>query len=694
MPELYVSDHFLNNLDRLTADLRRQTLRKLELLAQNPRHPSLNAHQLERAPGKWECYITMAYRLIYEPVEDGLRLWYVGAHSIVDRVQQAGFASHTAFRRWQEPPEPAEAPPFEIPTEWLQPRADRSPDNPFVRLTPAALRILGVPPALVKAVQQLRYLEDLERLPGLPAQSLGWLLDLATHPALEETLFDPQRLVFRATLNQLTGYCEGRIKRLLLNLSPEQEEFVTRDLPGAVLVRGCAGSGKTTVAVYRAIRYAERGESVIFLTFNKTLARVAKRLIEELIGPLPDNLEVINIDALLVGLLRERGHTVTLVDNEMQDRLLYDALRATKDRRRHPVLALPVTFFRDEIARVIKGHGLRTVADYLVIPRYGRQTALKAEARKAVWAVYEHYQAALEARGEMDWQDVTLRAYDELLGQPLSPPYEHVIVDEGQDLTAMQVRVAQRLNKGGPSAVPRTFFLVGDVAQTLYARGFSWKAAGLQVQGRTFSLRRNFRNTREVAETAAVLSACNHTVKLSTDFVDPQYTDRQGPKPIVLRCDVTDREPRAVSEKILDLVGDQTFRVSDFAVLCPRVELCQEYQRRLTAAGIPCQIYQAPDFDILEERVKVLTIHSAKGIEFPIIFLVGLHEGTLPHSPYQDHQDEEAALALERERTLLYVGMTRAAEALYLVTSRQGPSPFLREIAHVVCEEPFTGGKE
>ncbi|HOD03930.1 MAG TPA: ATP-dependent helicase [Anaerolineaceae bacterium] len=694
MLELFVSDHFLAGLDKLTADLKKQTLRKLELLAQNPRHPSLNAHQLERAPGKWECYITMSHRLIYEPVEEGLRLWYVGAHQIVDRVQQAGFASHTAFRRWQEPPEPAEAPPFEIPADWLQPREDRPPDNPFVRLTPAALRILGVPPSLVKAVQQLRYLEDLERLPELPTQSLGWLLDLATHPELEETLFDPQRLIFRATLDQLEGYCEGRIKRLMLNLSPEQEEFVTRDLPGAVLVRGCAGSGKTTVAVYRAIRYAERGESVIFLTFNKTLARVARRLIEELIGPLPDNLEVTNIDALLVRLLRVRGHTVTIVDDEKQARLLHTALGAVKAARRHPVLALPATFFRDEIARVIKGHGLRTEDDYLAIPRYGRKTALKAEARNAVWAVYEHYQAALQAHGCMDWQDVTFQAYNELLRQPLSPPYDHVIVDEGQDLTAMQVRVAQRLNKGGAAEAARTFFLVGDVAQTLYVRGFSWKTAGLQVQGRSFSLRRNFRNTREVAEAAAVLNAYNHTVKLSTDFVDPQYTDRQGPKPIVLRCDITDREPRAVYEKILDLVGDQTFRVSDFAILCPTVELCQEYQRRLTAADIPCQIYQAPDFDILEERVKVLTIHSAKGIEFPIIFLVGLHEGTLPRSPYQDHQDEEAALALERERTLLYVGMTRAAEALYLVTSTQFPSPFIREIAHVVCEEPFTGGKE
>lgn len=695
MPELFVSDHFLAGLDELPSDLKRQTLRKLDLLAENPRHPSLNAHRLERAAGKWECYITMSHRLVYEPIEEGLRLWYIGAHQIVDRIQQAGFASHTAFRRWQEEPgAPPEAPSFEIPAAWLQVCDNRTPDNPFTRLSPAALRILGVPASLVKAVQQILYLDDLEKLPGLPQQSLTWLLDLATHPALGEALFDPSRLIFRTTLDQLEGYCEGRIKRLMLNLSPEQEKFVDLNLSGALLVRGCAGSGKTTVALYRAIRLAEQGASVILMTFNRTLVRVTRRLIEELIGPLPENLVVLNLDAWVVRFLRARGHSVTIVEHEDQARILQAAIQTEKAKRRHPVLAMPWTFFRDEIARVIKGNGLQSEAEYLVIPRYGRKTALRSEARQAVWAVYQTYQMALKARSLVDWQDLAILAYDELLRQPLTAPYDHVVIDEGQDLTAMQLRVAQRLNKGGVAPAPRTFFLVGDVAQTLYSRGFSWKSAGLQLQGRTFSLRRNFRNTREIAEAAAVLNAYNHSVKLAEDFVDPQYTERQGPKPIVLRCDTTDREPRAVYEKILDLVGDQTFRVSDFAILCPTVELCQEYQQRLHVAGLPSQIYQDEDFDILEERVKVLTIHSAKGIEFPVIFVAGLHEGILPQVSYRDSKDEEAALALERQRTLLYVGMTRAAEALYLVTSAQAPSSFVREIAHVTCEEVFTGGKE
>jgi superfamily I DNA/RNA helicase len=268
-----------------------------------------------------------------------------------------------------------------------------------------------------------------------------------------------------------------------------------------------------------------------------------------------------------------------------------------------------------------------------------------------------------------------------------------VVIDEAQDLTAMQVRTAQRMMKGGSGNEVRSIFLVGDVSQTLYSRGFSWKQAGLQVQGRSFSLRRNFRNTRQIAETAAALNSYNRLMRLSDDYVDPQFTQRQGPWPIVIRCDFTDREMRSVGGKILDLAGDNRFRLADFAVLCPTVQLCEAVSRHLTHMEIPNVTKGDEEFDILEERVKVLTIHSAKGLEFPVVFILGLHEGKLPQ-PQRAMDDEEADLALERDRTLLYVGMTRAAEALYLVTSAQKASRFLSEISKLLREEPFVGDKK
>jgi len=97
------------------------------------------------------------------------------------------------------------------------------------------------------------------------------------------------------------------------------------------------------------------------------------------------------------------------------------------------------------------------------------------------------------------------------------------------------------------------------------------------------------------------------------------------------------------------------------------------------------------DFDILEERIKILTIHSAKGLEFPVVCLAGLHSGILPRRVRRT-DDEEAELQIERDRSLMYVGMTRAAEALYLLTSKEAPSPFVTELGQTVRREPFDGG--
>jgi superfamily I DNA/RNA helicase len=390
--------------------------------------------------------------------------------------------------------------------------------------------------------------------------------------------------------------------------------------------------------------------------------------------------------------LRSKEYQISLINNQEQRDIYIDIIKNAKLNKRSYVHDFPWTFFRDEIARVIKGNGLIKEEDYLAIPRYGKKTALKRKARSATWAVYEAYQKKLAEKKCIDWQDLSLLAYRELFKSSLAEPYKYVIIDESQDFTSIQVRIAQRLMKG-KDAANSSIFMVGDYSQTLYSRGFSWKQAGLQIQGKSFSLKRNFRNTRQIAETAAALNSNNQNIKLSGEYVDPLFTNRQGPWPILLKCDITERETKAIAEKILDLAGDNQFRLSDFAVLCPSVQLCNSVRSRFDQVGIPCVLKDDEQFDILEEKVKVLTIHSAKGLEFPVVFIVGLHNGILPN-PIKSIDDEESDLALERERTLLYVAMTRAAEVLFLVSSNESPSAFIAEIVKLLKEEKYYGGKK
>lgn len=169
----------------------------------------------------------------------------------------------------------------------------------------------------------------------------------------------------------------------------------------------------------------------------------------------------------------------------------------------------------------------------------------------------------------------------------------------------------------------------------------------------------------------------------------PEATQRMGPAPLIIECDDPHREFTAVRERLLDLVSDGRFRVSDFAVLAPRVELAEQARNVLVAGGLPCAPYRDEAFDVLEEQVKVLTIHSAKGLEFPVVFVLGVREGLLPQRPGARLESEERELEVERQRTLLYVAMTRAAEALFLVTVTGARSGFLHKLGDLVHSEPF-----
>jgi len=684
MTEILLSDRFVNSFDELSDNLKKTARQKINLLSANWAHPSLKAHRMQRVPRKniWEGYISDNHRVIFEPISGELRLWDIGDHRIVDRAHTMSFAAHTPFRRMVK--EEAATQQMDLlpdPGLWKHSTATPRREGPFTRFSAVHLRILGVPAELVKAVRDLSSAEELDNLPGLSTHSLAWLMDLATSPQLEETLFDPGRLLFRTTLDLLEGYCEGRIRRLMLNLAPEQEQFVRQTGTGPLLLRGCAGSGKTTVAVYRAIHLAGEGGRVALFTFSRPLAEVARTLIEELIGPLPPNLEVTNIDNWSYRFLCERGPEPHLA-KQRQDEIFQAALKR-EYYQESIVVKMTRGFCEEEIRRVIKGHGIETLEEYLGFQRLGRKTPLRVKLREQIWKIYEAYQADLHAEEFVDWQDLSLLALEEIGRQPLERPFDHVVVDEVQDLSPVQIRVAQAVAAQGGNGNPASIFLVGDVAQTIYSRGYSWKSTGIALSGRSHSLKKNFRNTRQIAEAAAALITHNELLKAREDFVEPEATNRQGPWPIVLEADLDSREPRAVQEKILSLADGQLFRLSDFAVVAPSNSCCNEYLESLENAGLPCQIRGDGEFDILAENVKILTIHSAKGLEFPVVFLVGLHEGKLPrHMSSIDEEDQ--AMNLEQCRILMYVGMTRAAEVLYLVTSPRAPSRFMAEF------EPFT----
>ena len=694
--DVVTSDDFEHGLSQLPLSMREIVIKKVRLLAENPAHPSLNTHRIKLVKGNiWECYISDSMRLLYEVKDKCLYLWELGSHAIVDNVRLRGFAANTRFNRRDDIlADTLAIPLIPLQVEQEKPHFDAiewettipldtvieqtgSP-NHFARFQIAHLRILGVPSHLVGPMKAASSLEQALAMPGLPEQTRSWLEELSTSAELEKVMFDSTRLLYRSTLDLLEGYCEGKIKRLMLNLQrPEQQQFVEMERTPLILLKGAAGSGKTTVGIYRAIRLAEQGRNVMILTYNHTLASITKSLVEELIGPLPGNLHVKTLHSLLGSFLKQRAAGFTIAEQGVLRKTLHDALHEVRMKETATVLRREENFFEEEFKRVIKGLGIKSVEEYKEVERYGRKTALNAKQREAVWRVYEVYQRRLAKIKQHDWSDPALLTLASLQVQPPAHPYDDIIVDEAQDLTPVDLRVIQQLVKADGSMM-----ILADAAQTLYSRGFSWKQAGLQARGRTAILRKNFRNTRQVAEAAAHLLLQNTLMRSANEYVDPEWTQRQGPAPIVMKATSMFGQIELVRDRILDLVSSQDFRLSDFAVLCPTNQLCEQCQRELEQSGLRTVLHKDSDFDLLEERIKILTIHSAKGLEFPVVFLLGLTMGELPSSKGLQHLDrEEVELFIEQQRTLCYVGMTRAAEALYLLTTTGNESRFINELA-------------
>ncbi|PJF42140.1 MAG: hypothetical protein CUN50_05270 [Candidatus Thermofonsia Clade 1 bacterium] len=691
---ILVTERFQKSLERYRRNGRGNVEEKIKLLLSNPAqpHPSLKAHRIKKNADFWEMYLTDGDRLIYRWRNGHLELHDIGDHSIVGRFHQsATLAASFPFNIFgsKKAPQPSPAEPRrplarpDLTT--VQPDPAEGSDNCLKNLPEAHLRILGVPKAHVKAVQEAPSFEALEKI-DLPPRVLERLQELATNVRLERALREG-RLLYRATLDQLVGYVEGKIKRLMLNLANEQQHLVTLETSRPTLVRGCAGSGKTTIAVYRAIHFAKEGKRVLFLTYNKTLALAARTMIEELIDFVPDGLEVSTVDSWLRKLVEQRqGKAPSFFRNEEAIKQAIRQAISAVQRAEPQAFARYLgeysaaeNFLIDEILHVILPSGVTTLEEYLNWRRYGRGTALHQPARRLIWKIYEAYQ---QARNEqLHWDDLARLAAQMLRARPLQPSYDHIIIDEVQDLSAARLRAILALMDTSPNC---NLFMVGDVAQTIYSRGFAWRDLGLNMRGRSLSLRKNFRNTRQIAEAAAQLYAHNQQLRKAEEFVDPEPIERNGPKPTIIECDRASKIQSALREKLLSLIEGETFRLCDFAILAPTNDLCEEYRRALTDSHIAAVTHKE-DFNLFEEQVKILTIHSAKGLEFPVVFVVGLQEDILPRKSYA-LSEEELALHLERERTLLYVAMTRASEGLFLMTSQERPSRFLKEIDAVERE--------
>ena len=195
------------------------------------------------------------------------------------------------------------------------------------------------------------------------------------------------------------------------------------------------------------------------------------------------------------------------------------------------------------------------------------------------------------------------------------------------------------------------------------------------MSGRSRTLSKNYRTTTEISKAAYGLIEHDEAIMGNVDFVKPALIDRHGHAPIYRFFKDHASHLTFLKDEINQLIGD--YRYKDICIVAKEKRFLEDIEQYLSEEEIPIHQLkvQTPDFD--KNAVKCLTMHSIKGLEFKVIMLVDLDEGVIPNFKYTDIGDEETVKT--EERKLLYVGMTRANDLLYMTSVKQ-PSALLKEI--------------
>lgn len=448
----------------------------------------------------------------------------------------------------------------------------------------------------------------------------------------------------------------------MLYLHPLQRRWAYSSMSGPARLRGISGSGKTSVAIHRAsylARLCTGNETVLFTTFSPGLADVVSEALKKLCGLEINHIVVKTIGQLCMMILNRQAGKLDLVKSREAYSgafmTAYNDIRKTIPRDLLWSRTTP-EYLYEEI-RYLKGKFLdEDVEQYLKIARHGRSLALTEVERKVILPLYKRYQQ--ELGDKYDFEDLPREALRRLLESDKEerPHFKSVIIDEVQDFSEIELKLLFQLSGGNENQ----FFMAGDGAQKIYrAKTYSLSSLGIEIAGRATVLKKNYRNTRQILEAAYQLVKSEEFEDFGEDtkvaHVLPEFSVRTGPRPSIIKFADTDQECAWVQAEINRLIASGV-PARGIAILSSGTSYYRTiFSAKLAEANIPATLY-SEDQAFTEPGVKISTFESAKGIEFPIVFIVGANEQFLTSKEPEN-------------LSKLYVAMTRARDQLYITYS-------------------------
>ena len=449
-------------------------------------------------------------------------------------------------------------------------------------------------------------------------------------------------------------------------LTDKQNEVVNYE-GEELLVKGIAGSGKTTVLLRKARKMIQKNPNIRIglFTYNKTLSTYAKEIANE-IGP--KNLFVYTFHSWAYGALRDVKSVRSLYVTSTRDQQDYlnQAIASLKKDSKHRFVQDEKfrEFLADEISWM-KGKDIKKLTDYNLVSRTGRGSSVRVTKpdRKIIFRIFEEYETIKQSHHKIDYDDFAVLLYNQKEKIGANYKFDEVMIDEGQDLQQIQLQLLRYIAKKG-------FVVAADKGQKIYKTSFTWKDIGINILGgRTKVLQNSFRSTKQIIQMAHSLQLHDSIIN-DEEYVAPILPEYEGPVPDVYECSSKEVQDTAIVSTIQKLLSENPDKT--IGVLSRGWRSVNRLYYAFQAKGIPHEFIKKDKGNAHSPGVKLTTFHSAKGLEFDYVIIMDLvddHED-------RDLQEEEY---MEVERRLLYVSITRAKTYLQLYYYDQ-PSTLLKEI--------------
>lgn len=448
-------------------------------------------------------------------------------------------------------------------------------------------------------------------------------------------------------------------------LHPTQRKIVNKNYSGSARVLGGAGTGKTVVAMHRAKHLAaglKDKERILFTTYTANLASDIKDNLRK-ICTLDEirRIDVINLDAWVSQFLREHGYPAEIAYDEKADNLWEEAVTGTDFSGE-----FPVSFYEEEYNRVVVAQEAFSLEKYLKASRTGRGTRLDRKKRMQIWKVFEAYQNLMK---ENQVRDINTAMYEcRLLIEKTSSEtrYKHVIVDEGQDLSANAFRLLRSI---AGEEHENDIFIVGDAHQRIYKNKAALSKCGINIRGRSSVLRINYRTTEEIRKTAfALLNGISFDdLDDSFDTGDRCQSLTHGSVPELIATANANEEFDEILAKVKGLI-DGGVAAKNICIVARTHKLLDDYIAHFTLSGIRCYEIKGNKADDRGlDGIRVATMHRVKGLEFQYVFVVAANNRIIPLASAIDHTDAVSEQeTMTAEKCLLYVALTRAQKGAYI----------------------------